>query len=84
VTVPRLLGDQGKEAVIAPLRTRARAPWTKLGDLTLILYPYVTGRSALEVPLSERHWLELGAALKQLHATGPVASVPCESYSGVW
>jgi spectinomycin phosphotransferase len=34
----------------------------------VILYPYVEGRNGYEVNLSERHWVDFGAALKAIHA----------------
>ncbi|WP_162909837.1 phosphotransferase enzyme family protein [Aggregatilinea lenta] len=69
VLLPHYLGAQGMEQVVAPILTRAGAPWGTVEDFTLILYPYVDGTNAWNTGLSDAQWKTLGAALKQLHAT---------------
>jgi len=39
VVVPKLLHDQGIMQIIAPLSTRSRQLWTRLGSFNLTLYP---------------------------------------------
>jgi len=68
VTLPRFLGDRGIGQIIAPLATRTGQLWANLDPFKVILYPFVEGRNAYEVDLSDRHWVELGAALKSIHA----------------
>jgi spectinomycin phosphotransferase len=74
VTLPRFLSDQGVAQVIAPLATRTGLLWGDLDSYRLILYPFVEGSNGYEVDLSERHWGELGKALKRIHTlTVPAA-----------
>jgi spectinomycin phosphotransferase len=67
VTLPRFLRDQGIAQIIAPLATRTGLLWGELESYKLILYPFVEGSNGYEVGLSERHWGELGQALKRIH-----------------
>jgi spectinomycin phosphotransferase len=88
VEVPRLLKAQGVQAVLAPLETRKRQAWGKLGDYTTILYPFIQGKDAFEQRLSEAHWITFGIALKGVH-TAQVppalsATVPKETYPPHW
>ena len=88
VALPRFLSDQGIAQIIAPLATRSGQLWADLGDLKVILYPFVEGRNGYEVDLSDRHWVEFGAALKRIHtATLPPAlagRIQQETYSPQW
>jgi spectinomycin phosphotransferase len=74
VALPRFLSDQGIEHIIAPLATGSGRLWAELDAFKVILYPFVEGRNAYEVPLSDRHWRDLGRALKRIHtAAAPPA-----------
>jgi len=88
VTLPKFLSDQGIEQIIAPIATTTGQLWATLGDFTVILYPFVEGHNGYEVTLSDRHWGDLGAALKRIHTTAvPPAlteSIPQERYSPQW
>jgi spectinomycin phosphotransferase len=88
VTLPKFLRDQGIEQIIPPLVTHKGQLWAGLGAFKLILYPYIEGRNGYEVDLSDRHWSELGTALRRIHTT----TIPPElkrrlqqeSYSPQW
>ncbi len=67
VAVPKFLHSQGLRAVIPPLPTRAGQLTGSLGAYRLILYPYIDEDNSPELELSDRQWLEFGAALKRLH-----------------
>ncbi len=41
--VPCYLKDQGVESVVAPLPTKRNELWTQLGELVVILYPFIGG-----------------------------------------
>jgi spectinomycin phosphotransferase len=88
VALPKFLSDQGIEHIIPPLATRAGQLWASLDAFNLILYPFVEGQNAYKVDLSDRHWSELGAALKRIHtAVLPPALASCippEAYSPQW
>ncbi|MGH7292632.1 MAG: phosphotransferase, partial [Myxococcota bacterium] len=68
VSVPSFLAEQGIAEIIQPLATRAGKRFAGFAGAALIVYPFVAGCSALEIPFSERHWLTLGSALARVHA----------------
>jgi len=95
VTLPKYLSDQGIAQIIAPLAARQESTlcmtgrlWASLGAFTLILYPFVEGRDAYEVVLSDRHWRDFGTALKRLHTAAVpqelTRRIPQEAYSPRW
>lgn len=88
VTLPKALSDLGVGHIISPLAAQNGRLWAGLEPFKLILYPFVEGRSGYEVPLTERGWVELGAALKSIH-TAPLPpgvwnGIPRETYSPRW
>jgi spectinomycin phosphotransferase len=88
VALPRFLRDQGIAQIIAPLATRSGQLWANLGVFKTILYPFVAGRNGYEVDLSDRHWVEFGAALKRIH-TAPLppalaGRIQQETFSPQW
>ena len=88
VALPRFLSDQGIAQIIAPLATKSGQLWANLGAVKTILYPFVAGRNGYEVDLSDRHWVEFGAALKRIHtaALPPALAgrIQQETYSPQW
>jgi len=88
VTLPRFLSDQGIGQIIPPFATNTGQLWAGLDDFRVLLYPFVEGQDGYEVPLSERQWRELGAALKRVHTLEVPASLKAgidqESYSPQW
>jgi len=88
VAIPRLLSDRGIAPIIAPIETSARQLRARLDEFAIVLYPFVSGRNGFEAPLSERQWVDLGAALKGVHTTAvPDAldvQMPHEAYSPTW
>lgn len=72
--VPHLLQRRGVPGIVAPIPTRSGALWASAGQWSLILYPFVDGRTGMEAGLSERQWAAYGATLRQIHA----AAVPPE------
>ncbi len=88
VTLPNHLRDQGIAQIIAPLPTKTGQPWTSLKEFKTILYPYVEGRNGYEVELSDRQWVEFGAAIKRVHTVHvPIAitrRIQMETFSPHW
>ena len=64
--VPRYLNDQGITSVVAPLPTRIGNLWAKLGDWTVILYPFIDGDSSF-TGMKYDQWKKLGSIFKQIH-----------------
>jgi len=68
--VPRYLKDSGMTQVVAPIPPIAgEKPWGILDDYVVILYPFVEGRTAMELGLSDSQWVEYGAIFRRIHAT---------------
>jgi len=88
VTLPNYLSDQGIRQIIAPVATHTGQLWASLGTFKVILYPFVEGKNGYEVDLSDRHWGDLGTALKRIHtaAVPPELTrrIQQEAYSPQW
>ncbi len=67
VTLPKFLHDQGIAQIIPPLPGKSGQLWARLDGFTLILYPFIDGRDGYQVDLSDRHWIDFGAAVKKIH-----------------
>ncbi len=87
-TLTKFLADQGFTHIIAPIATTHGLLWAEVGVFKLILYPFVEGRNAYEVVLSEQHWADFGATLKRLHTTivppALAMRIQRETYSPQW
>ena len=83
--VPAALGDAGVPNVLAPMRTRASTLWTAVGDRSLVLYPFVSGRNAMDAGMTEEQWRTFGATLRVVHDSGLerrfAGSLPAEGFS---
>jgi spectinomycin phosphotransferase len=88
LTLPRFLSEQGVTQIIPPLPARGGQLWAGLDGHHVFLYPFVEGRDAYEVAMSEGQWRELGAAFRAIHAldvpAGLKAGIPTETYSPRW
>jgi len=67
LVVPRFLDNQGIPHIASPLPTSSRALWVIVDHFALSLFPFIEGRRAADVGLSEQQWTSLGATLKQIH-----------------
>ncbi|HEX2620134.1 MAG TPA: aminoglycoside phosphotransferase family protein [Phototrophicaceae bacterium] len=67
--VPRYLKDQGIEQVVAPIPDRQGRLHIEIENFSLTLYPYITGKTGMDTEMSDAHWQEFGAVLKQIHTT---------------
>jgi len=65
--VTRYLHDTGVPHVVAPLRARAGTSPETGSSMTVA--PFLDGRTGVDAGLSDRHWRELGAFARRLHAT---------------
>ena len=88
VSVPHFLHEQGIYQVLSPLKTQDGRLWTDLDAYTCILYPFIEGQNGFQAPLSDGQWIELGAALKDVHCvdlpSDLQAKIPVETYSPFW
>lgn len=67
--VPRLLKNSGIEQVIAPLYTKSQQLSAALDEFSIILYPFIPGKDAMQVGMTDAQWIEFGTTLKQIHTT---------------
>lgn len=86
--VPQMLCEQGVAHIIRPLATRDGRIWTQVGEFFLSVYPFIVGRDAYEVGMTDAHWIEFGRTLKAIHTAAlPLkieARIPKETFSGQW
>jgi spectinomycin phosphotransferase len=86
--VPHFLHEQGVSQIISPLKTREGWLWTTLDSYTCILYPFVAGHNGFQAPLTREQWVELGAALRRVHAVTLPPSlrrqIPSETFAAIW
>jgi spectinomycin phosphotransferase len=68
--IPGYLRDRGIGSVVAPLPTRSNTLWARIGEWTVILYPFIEGDSDWDPGLTAAHWQALGTALKEIHQVG--------------
>jgi spectinomycin phosphotransferase len=84
LTIPHLLKQNGIEQVIAPLETTTGQLSSLLDRFGAVLYPFITGDSAMRVGMNRQQWLEFGQTLKQVHspeiAQQAAELVPCETF----
>ena len=71
VTVARFLKERGIGQVVAPIPTRAGQLSARLKDYTLLLYPWIEGRTGAQADgdLSDDRWIEYGALVRRIHET---------------
>ncbi|MEZ4595032.1 MAG: phosphotransferase [Chloroflexota bacterium] len=85
VTLPHFLHAQGIAELISPCPTKSGGLWAGLADYKVMLYPFIEGHDAYDVPLTDDQWRQFGAALRQVHtAVLPqilTTTIPTESYS---
>jgi spectinomycin phosphotransferase len=84
VTVPFFLHERGISSIIAPLPARDGAPSSRLGEYTLLLYPFISGENGFQAALSSQQKIELGAALRGIHTVqlseALLGSLPRENF----
>ena len=88
VELPKYLSERGIAPVIAPLAARSGQLWAPLDPFTAILYPFIEGQDGYQAALSDRQWVDFGAALKALHTlhlpTNLAQRLKQESFSAKW
>jgi len=67
VAVPQFLKTQGLKSIIAPMETKKHQLWGSLDAYKMILYPFIQGRNGYEAALSDKQWVDFGAALRVVH-----------------
>jgi len=82
------LHDAGVQQMIPPIRSIHNRPVQRMGDFTIIVYPFVEGKDGFHCPLTDNQWIQLGKALRQIHEIDVPVSIQSkirrESYSSQW
>ena len=84
--VPRALLDAGVDNVLAPVRTLTGTLWHPMPEgRTLVVYPFVAGRNAMDVGMTGDQWRRFGTALRAVHDSGLEARfadrLPAETFA---
>jgi spectinomycin phosphotransferase len=81
-----LLQRVGIQQIILPIRTVHGKATQPIEDCTLVVYPFITGHDGFSRTLTDEQWMELGKALRQVHAVAVPSSIPIrkEIYSPKW
>ncbi len=83
--IPRWLHEHGIQEVVAPIPARSGALWSALEEYTLLLYPFIEGRTGMAGGLTAAQWAAFGALLRRVHqAQLPPEQVPVEDFRPPW
>lgn len=67
VVVTQLLHDAGIEEIIPPIKTLSGQLTQRIGEFTLIVYPFIKGQDGFNCDLTDNQWFKLGKALRRIH-----------------
>lgn len=85
---PHYLQSQGIASAAAPTAARSNQLYAPLDGFSLILYPWIEGRSAWGMRLSSRQWAEWGGIMRSIHQTtitNELAELlPRETFGKAW
>jgi spectinomycin phosphotransferase len=87
VTIPYLLSKTFEKNIIRPIKTIKGHLFRGLGNCTIILYPFIYGKSGWELSLFENQWIEFGILLHEIHniiLSEEIQDIPYESYTDKW
>ncbi|HUZ18178.1 MAG TPA: aminoglycoside phosphotransferase family protein [Spirochaetia bacterium] len=73
--IPQLLADRGIPNAVAPIETAFGEPCCAVDGYTLILYPFIEGRSAASTGMTARQWQSFGRVLSAIHGSGAERAV---------
>jgi spectinomycin phosphotransferase len=88
IEVLLLLQMSGIQQLIPPIKTVEGKQIQQVGNVTLIVYPFIEGQDGFSYSLSNEQWIALGRALKQVHKVVAPASLKArirrEEFSPKW
>lgn len=88
VAVAKLLDDSGLRQIISPIKTIVGQQTQRIGDFTLIVYPFIEAQDGFNRDLTSDQWFILGKALRQVHEIEVPLSIQNqirrETYSTKW
>jgi spectinomycin phosphotransferase len=84
INIPYELSQKIGRHIIEPLKTIKDHLYIKMSDYTIILYPFILGKSGREIDLSEKQWAEFGKLLYKIHSfqlSKEIHVIPYEKYN---
>lgn len=69
LAVPHHIRALGLDGVVAPLATFNGRLWTTASHYAVIVYPFVSGATAMAGGMSDEQWVEYGRLLRLVHDT---------------
>ncbi|MFV0339822.1 MAG: phosphotransferase [Parachlamydiaceae bacterium] len=88
MAILELLQGAGVQHLIHPIKTKEGKSAHQMGDLTLIVYPFIQGKDGFSRSLSDEQWIALGKALRQVHEIDVPAALQTkirrENFSPKW
>ncbi|MBS0288606.1 MAG: GNAT family N-acetyltransferase [Proteobacteria bacterium] len=67
LTIVELLVQAGIQPIIPPIKTKQQQSMVSIKGSHLIVYPFIEGQDGFSHPLSDKQWIKLGKALRQIH-----------------
>ena len=87
VEIPYLLSQYAGPHIIKPIKTIEENLFLKLMDCTVILYPFIDGKTAKETRLTMQQWNKFGEVLRAIHdykINKNSNEIPLETYDAQW
>lgn len=88
IAIVELLHDAGIKEIIPPVKTLSGQSTQHIVDFTLIVYPFAEGQNGFSKNLTDKQWVKLGHALRQIHEIAVPPSIQNrirrEGYSSRW
>ena len=97
IVIPYLLSQKIGRHIIAPIQTTDGKLFITDSELTIVLYPFIDGRSGKEIDLTDDQLIGLGKTLRQIHEPGKTGIsqekfgiscekfyIPCEKFENKW
>lgn len=88
IAVVELLHHAGLQQIIPPVKSIHGESSQRIGELNLVLYPFIEGQNGFSLPLTDEQWLILGRTLRKIHDTDvPISmqqTLRKEMYSPKW
>lgn len=85
LAIVELLVDAGIQPIISPIKTNHQQSMVSIEGFHLIVYPFIEAQDGFSHPLSDKQWMQLGKALRQIHdlevPTAIQAQLRKENYS---
>lgn len=88
IDISELLHTAGIQHIIPLIKTTQGQPTHRMGDFTLMVFPFVKGQNGFSRNLSDEQWYMLGKVMRQIHEITVPSSLQTkirrETYSSKW